>query len=96
MLLTMKLYGDEASHVERLRVTEAKQEATYENAQRRLNVMTSTHHLYQEKTEQELAQLRPYAYEWSHYAKFRQLQKDENVYEKSMRERLGATCDALS
>ena len=93
--MLQQLQLDEASHANQLRVTEAQQEATYENVQRRLDVMRNTHHLYQEKTEQELAQLRPYADEWSNYSLFRQLQKEGLVYEAALKERAVETCNTL-
>ena len=61
MHLIMKLHTDEARHAERLKVSEAEQESAYDVAQRRLDTMKTTHRLYQEKTEQEVVRLRPYA-----------------------------------
>lgn len=95
MQLIMKLHGEETAHAERLRFTEATRETTYKNAERRLDVMQRTHRMYQERTEQEFAQLRPCVEEWSSQASSWQRDKDEATYERIMRERLGHSCEAL-
>ena len=90
-----QMHKDEASFADRLRQTESRQQAAYDQAHGRLEVMSSTHSMYQEETEKELSQLRPCAEEWLQYTQYRQLQADELLYETALRAKAVEDCDAL-